>query len=69
MRNDAELVAHLKTLVKREASLDFEIIEALREVHKRKLFLSHGTSSFHELCASRRAPHDETETTETPHDR
>ena len=33
--NDTQLIEHMRTLVKREIALDLEVIEGLREVHKR----------------------------------
>ena len=50
MLNDTHLIDHMKLLLKREAALDLEMIETLREIHKRKLYLSYGTSGFHEFC-------------------
>ena len=48
--NDAQLIEHLKMLVKKEATLELEMIDGLREVHRRQLYTSYGTNSFHEFC-------------------
>src|SRR5690349_7118960 len=50
MKTGAELIAHMKELLRREAALDLEMIETLREIYRRKLYLEYGAPSFHAFC-------------------
>jgi len=47
---NAELVAHIKALVEAQKKLDFEILEALQEVIRRKLYLLHGFPNLASYC-------------------
>lgn len=48
--SDEGLIAHTRGHLKREARLDLELIDDLRELHARKLYLAYGYPSFHEFC-------------------
>jgi 5-methylcytosine-specific restriction endonuclease McrA len=47
---DDQLLEHMRSLLKREAALDLEMIDCLREIHRRKLYLAHGSPNFHAFC-------------------
>lgn len=50
MKNDHPLIARMKDLLRREAALDLEMIETLREIYRLKLYLAYGSPSFHAFC-------------------
>ena len=48
--NDEALVEDLKTLVQKEKALTHLVLDYLREVEARKLFLARGFSSLYAFC-------------------
>src|SRR5262245_1693898 len=51
--SDAELVARLPVLVQAERHAMAEVIEHLVEVERRRLYLTHSTSSLYRYCIDR----------------